>query len=470
MLMYLMIHIAGFLIQILPCMLLCLLPFSNEKFKIKKNKLVGILTSICIIFAIMFSLAIYYISYENSPNLNTVSNVFMAIAIVACGTLFFACIKESLYKKLMVMCIVLIYAVFLYMGVNIILRVIPIMRDQWVVQRYTYSIYTLIDFFVLTAITLPIIWKVMAGPIRKYLENIDSKFLRRTFYIVLVLTFLYYIFLSWILPILEYIPIQNTEGLFFFFVYTYLFCSICLVVAFWFLFWEILKIQEQSKYRGILKIQQMRYQEITENIANVQRTNHDMRHHFRVIDNLITEEKYDKTRKYINECVTIIESGEIEQFCIEPMVNALLQYYVGEARKKDIKCDIRVSMEHCPIDNVDMTVLLGNCLENAIASCDNIKNKKFIRLNIKTVNSTLAILMENSCNEILFTEHKHPHTNYVKASEFRSIKKEGGIGLTSIEHTTKKYGGIAEYKYDPPIFYTRITLELNNDINRYKAK
>lgn len=188
-----------------------------------------------------------------------------------------------------------------------------------------------------------------------------------------------------------------------------------------------------------------------------------MRHHFRVIDNLITEEKYDKAREYINECVTIIESGEIEQFCIEPMVNALLQYYVGEARKQDIKCDIRVSMEHCPIDNIDMTVLLGNCLENAITSCDNIKTEKFIRLNIKTINSTLAILMENSCNKILFTGHDQSYTNnFVKASEFKSIKKEGGIGLTSIEHTVKKYAGIAEYKYTPPIFYTRITLELNN--------
>ena len=62
-------------------------------------------------------------------------------------------------------------------------------------------------------------------------------------------------------------------------------------------------------------------------------------------------------------------------------------------------------MEHCPIDNIDMTVLLGNCLENAITSCDDIKGdiktEKFIRLNIKTINSTLAILMENSCNKVL---------------------------------------------------------------------
>ena len=79
--------------------------------------------------------------------------------------------------------------------------------------------------------------------------------------------------------------------------------------------------------------------------------------------------------------------------------------------------------------------------------------------------------MENSCSEVLFTGYNHINTdNFVKASEFKSIKKEGGIGLTSIEHTTKKYSGIAEYKYNPPVFYTRITLELNNDIKGYKKK
>lgn len=461
-----MVHIAGFLIQILPCMLLCLLPFSKDKFKINRNKLIGILTLICIIFSIIFALTIYYISFNDNYNRSIISNAFMGVAIIACCTLFFVCIKESVYKKLMVICVILIYAAFIYIGVNL-MKYTLFIREQWPGQGYTYSYYTLTYFLILSAITLPIIWKVMIGPIRKYLENIDSRFLRRTFYIILVLTILYYIFLASIFPSMADVPSKEEKGLFLFFVYTYFFASLCLIIAFWFLFWEILKIQEKSKYRSLLRIQQIRYQEITENIANVQRTNHDMRHHFRVIDNLITEEKHDKAREYINECVTIIESGEIEQFCIEPMVNALLQYYVGEARKKDIKCDIRVSMEHCPIDNIDMTVLLGNCLENAITSCDDIKDdiktEKFIRLNIKTINSTLAILMENSCNKVLFTGYDQSYTdNFVKASEFKSIKKEGGIGLTSIEHTVKKYAGIAEYKYTPPIFYTRITLELNN--------
>ena len=126
-------------------------------------------------------------------------------------------------------------------------------REQWPGQGYTYSYYTLTYFLILSAITLPIIWKVMIGPIRKYLENIDSKFLRRTFYIILVLTIFYYIFLASIFPSLEYVPWDEEKGLFLFFVYTYFFASLCLIIAFWFLFWEILKIQKKSKYKMCIR-------------------------------------------------------------------------------------------------------------------------------------------------------------------------------------------------------------------------
>lgn len=206
-----MVHIAGFLIQILPCMLLCLLPFSKDKFKINRNKLIGILTPICTIFSIIFALTIYYISFDDNYNRSIISNAFMGVAIIVCCTLFFVCIKESVYKKLMVICVVLIYAAFIYIGVNL-MKYTLFRSEQWPGQGYAYSYYTLTYFFILSAITLPIIWKVMSGPIRKYLENIDSKFLRRTFYIVLVLTIFYYIFLASIFPSMEYVLVMRKKG------------------------------------------------------------------------------------------------------------------------------------------------------------------------------------------------------------------------------------------------------------------
>ena len=139
-------------------------------------------------------------------------------------------IHISVYKKLMVICVVLIYAAFIYIGVNL-MKYTLFRSEQWPGQGYAYSYYTLTYFFILSAITLPIIWKVMSGPIRKYLENIDSKFLRRTFYIVLVLTIFYYIFLASIFPSMEYVPSNEEKGLFLFFVYTYFFASLCLIIC-----------------------------------------------------------------------------------------------------------------------------------------------------------------------------------------------------------------------------------------------
>lgn len=188
-----------------------------------------------------------------------------------------------------------------------------------------------------------------------------------------------------------------------------------------------------------------------------------MRHHFRAIDSLLREGKNEEAAGYISECVSIIDSREQEIFCPDPLINALLQYYVGEARQSGIRCEIHVRIGRCPIDSVDMTVLLGNCLENAVLSCLRSEEPRLIRLNMRIVNSTLAILMENTCSAVSFSRSVYQRENenggYLPAKAFLSMGA-GGKGLESLEHSAARYGGTAEFRFRNPRFYTRITLEL----------
>lgn len=77
-----------------------------------------------------------------------------------------------------------------------------------------------------------------------------------------------------------------------------------------------------------------------------------------------------------------------------------------------------------------MTVLLGNCLEN---TCDAVSPSGSVQLN---------------------------EVGYFPARAFCSMKENGGQGLASLEHTAAKYGGTAEFRFQKPLFYTRISLEL----------
>lgn len=46
----------------------------------------------------------------------------------------------------------------------------------------------------------------------------------------------------------------------------------------------------------------------------------------------------------------------------------------------------------------------------------------------------------------------------VDTEQLRSMKANGGQGLASMEHTAAKYGGTAGFRFQKPLFHTRISL------------
>lgn len=376
-------NFCGFLVQSVPCMLLCLRPFPPESFSIRRKYMVSFFGSLLLAAAAVFSFFACLPANQHGKDglplsLEFYANLFMAATLILCILLMFRVIRESLWKKLLI--VVLLTA--LYAAVLFCLFLIDDSTEQRIAGYLTASL---------------------------------------------------------------------------------LFCSACLTISIWLLFWEIQKTEEEAQYKNLLSIQQLQYRKFTDELDSFHRTQHDMRHHFRAIDSLLREGKNEEAAGYISECVSIIDSREQEIFCPDPLINALLQYYVGEARQSGIRCEIHVRIGRCPIDSVDMTVLLGNCLENAVLSCLRSEEPRLIRLNMRIVNSTLAILMENTCSAVSFSRSVYQRENenggYLPAKAFLSMGA-GGKGLESLEHSAARYGGTAEFRFRNPRFYTRITLEL----------
>ena len=188
---------------------------------------------------------------------------------------------------------------------------------------------------------------------------------------------------------------------------------------------------------------------------------HDMRHHFHLLERLLNEEQYAEAKAYLQATADSSDTAGMRSFCNDPMINALLQYYADECDNHGIRFEVKAEITQCFAALNDMTVLLGNCLENAVLSCRQLPGERVIRLKIGQVNSTLAILLENSCGHIQLAPSIKQTDGYLPASAFLSEQGEG-LGLGSIEHTAKKYDGAAEFRYSPPLFYTRISLEQPN--------
>ena len=77
----------------------------------------------------------------------------------------------------------------------------------------------------------------------------------------------------------------------------------------------------------------------------------------------------------------------------------LLGFYIQHAREEDILVDANIQPIHKNLgfDIIDLTVLIGNIMENAMDACRLVSQKPYIRIWLRLSESALLMKIENSC-------------------------------------------------------------------------
>ena len=110
-----------------------------------------------------------------------------------------------------------------------------------------------------------------------------------------------------------------------------------------------------------------------------------------------------------------------------------------------------------PLNNLELTSLMGNLLENAIeaCSCQDTDSKKYIHLEIKPYNQFLYIDMTNSSSGI----YRYDHNNRIRSTKRSS---NHGIGLKRIEQITSEAQGFMKISPEKDSFHIIIVLPLQD--------
>lgn len=127
-------------------------------------------------------------------------------------------------------------------------------------------------------------------------------------------------------------------------------------------------------------------------------------------------------------------------------LNVILSYYVGKAAEMAIPVTLDVAVApELPISAVDLSVILGNTLDNALEACAELpEEQRKIVLTLKLKNNTLLYSIQNA---------------WVK----NQTKEKGelhGYGLKSIQKTIKKYRGNMVITRNDASFTVTILLSL----------
>lgn len=223
-----------------------------------------------------------------------------------------------------------------------------------------------------------------------------------------------------------------------------------------YLYEDIIKILSDKTDKILLDQQKKYYDKQFELMETSLRANksikHDLKNHLTSLYALAGEDKKEELLNYLSQAIDIIdqrqEFSRTGNVCIDSIINFKFQ----NAKKDniDINVDLNVPKE-IKIPSFDMTVILGNLLDNALNAVKKLENNRFIKIAMKYTKGRLIIKMVNSYNGTIIKKDGEIFTSKDDASNH-------GFGLKNIKSVLEKYNGMLECEYDESTFHTTILM------------
>lgn len=184
-----------------------------------------------------------------------------------------------------------------------------------------------------------------------------------------------------------------------------------------------------------LTMKELQYDNLQERITEARQAKHDIRHHISMMRDLLQKGEYDKLKKYLDSYQKTVPDDSTFVYCENRAVNILLMFFAQQAKNNDIDFVVSAAVpEQIGIAAADLSVLLGNLLENAIDACTAVPaEKRRILIKARTDSASLFFAIDNSYNGIV---RRDKHGNYLTTK-----KKGSGLGISSAQNIVKQYDG-----------------------------
>lgn len=199
---------------------------------------------------------------------------------------------------------------------------------------------------------------------------------------------------------------------------------------------------QQIRRKNIVYEQQLelceRHQEETEMaMLQIRDVKHNMRNNLISLLAYAEKGECEKIVAFIND---IMEDGKLKAPIVittgNIVADSLVEYWRRTAENKRIKfqSELSIPME-MPFKGADISLVLGNLLENAVEGAEKAKKRKYIKLGIKYNRENLLIVIENSYGGTLKKIKNELKTTKADAANH-------GIGLASVRRVVRKYQGV----------------------------
>lgn len=182
---------------------------------------------------------------------------------------------------------------------------------------------------------------------------------------------------------------------------------------------------------------------------------HDMKHHFIVMMKMIEMKEFSDLSEYLSK---LIQENKYEKLGVSRtdniVIDALINAKYIYAEKNGIHFDIQINVPiQLPFENADISILLGNILDNAFeASIQLPVNKRNVELIMRLDNNMLIVVSKNQYCGILIKDKNG------RLATTKGDAQNHGIGLKSVYRITNKYHGSVVIDDSDNMFIIKILL------------
>lgn len=432
-------------IQTIPIALLMFSPFPDHDLRVRRRT--GLLLSVgyfllsCALLALISGWTSVN-GHRNEPVRNSVMAVILAAYLVWWGLQ----VRVPRVRKLLVAGMMIHYAAILNALASNAAALARGDGAAYLTEVNTEAgsrAYVLCALAV-TLLTWPLVWQFCRRVLREALPLLDGRETRRGLGYISAMFLLFY-------PVSFFLRYDIQPST------TLITASLVLAesIVYFVFFREMGAVHRQAETAQELAVWQMQYKQLSRAIEETRRLRHDLRHHLNVLSALNAQGRQEEIGAYLKRYGTVYDQLEKQRFSGDPVVDSLLEYYLAQAREDGVLVEQRISLKGpTGIEAMDMTVLLGNCLENALEALRELPEEER-RLSIEIFRSGAALLVR-----IKNASRESGSGEFAGWEAFLSRKGKGrkGLGLRSVSAIAEKYGGAAQFRYGDEEFTARVVL------------
>lgn len=238
--------------------------------------------------------------------------------------------------------------------------------------------------------------------------------------------------------------------------------SLLFVNFFIFYLYDNLSEQQEERFEKLRLLQQNNYYHkqfelMKTSLKSTRSFKHDMKNHLAVLKLLVEKNEQNEAMKHIEQMTDAFITAKEYAQSGNVIIDSILNFKLQEAVLHGISVSLELYIpEQLSITSFDMSIILGNLLDNAINACYKLEKDKRLDLKIKYKRGRLLIKISNTYNGNL---------NYIgdRLITSNEDKENHGMGIKNIKFALDKYNGEMEIEHTENIFTVILLMYLNDE-------